>query len=125
MPADQQSQAIANANAIMALAAQAIMLYNQIRQRTDAWNDDNSLEVLAFMGTAAQNADGTLGKADTNPDPAHPLNTGIYTTLARAVSAKQLANAVSLLETMAAFMNGDNVGANPGMRGTLNSIAAG
>jgi hypothetical protein len=64
MAATQQTQAIQDANTIIALGGQLLSLYNAIVAANQSWQDHTSLTVLNAMGTVAQNPDGTLGTAD-------------------------------------------------------------
>ena len=48
MASTEQTQAINNANTIIGLGAQLLALYNQIVAVNAAWQDDNSLVVVAL-----------------------------------------------------------------------------
>jgi hypothetical protein len=125
MAATQQSQAIANANAVMNLGASLLQLYAAITAVNNAWNDDSSLTVLQAMGTTALNTDGTPGAADGTPNPAHPLNTATYPTLTRAIAANDLGSILTQLNAVVGFVNGSQAGPTAGVRSVLNKAVGG
>ncbi len=122
---NQQTQAIANANQVIALAQQLVGLYNSINQLNNSWNDDLSLTTLQNMATCAQNPDGTLGAADASPVSSHPINTNTYTTLSRPISANSLASILTQLNNINSFINGNALSATPGVRSVLDSVVGG
>lgn len=125
MSANQQSQAIADANAIMGLAVQLVGLYNAITSANQAWNDHSALTVLQAMGTVAQNADGSLGTADGSPNAIHPLDTTKYPTLQRAILSSDLGSILTQLNAVVSFINGSAIGPTAGVRSVLNKASGG
>lgn len=125
MAATQQSQAIQNANTIIALAGQFLTLNYAIAQISNAWADDGTATVLNAMGTTALGADGTAGAADGSPNVAHPLDLSKYPALSRAISANQIASLLTELQTVTTLVAGSAVSAQPGMRGILNAAVGG
>lgn len=127
MAATQQSQAIANANAIIGLSQQLLGLYTAITALNNAWGDDGSLTVVQALATAAQNADGSLGAADATPGNTHPIDTRLAanSTLSRAVSANTLTSALTQLNNVVSFINGGAIAATPGVRSVLNQVTGG
>src|SRR5882762_6472097 len=124
MAATQQSQAIANANAIVSLSQQLLSLYIAITALNNAWGDDGSLTVMQALATAAQNADGSLGTADATPVNTHPIDTRVAanSTLGRAVSANAITSALTQLNNIVSFINGGALAATPGVRSVLNQV---
>lgn len=120
-----QTQAITNANQIIALSSSLLSLYNDITVLTNSWSDDNSLTILQNFGTCAQNTDGSLGTIDTTPNNAHPINLANYPGLNRQVSANQLINALVQLEAVVSYLNGNALSATPGARTVLNAVVGG
>jgi hypothetical protein len=125
MAATQQSQAIANANQIMNLAAQMLSIYSQTQAVNANWQDDNSLAVMNAMGTAKQNVDGTIGAADTTPVIGNPLDPNKYPTLSHAVSVSAITSALTQLNNVVNFINGQALPATPGVRTVLNTVSGG
>lgn len=126
MSATPQSQAIQVANTYFGLVQQLVTLYQQIKVAKQQWGDDGVANVVAALQTAPLSADGTLGVADGSPNVAHPVDTRIYTTLNRAISANQLNAVVSMLDNIPTFV--DSVAAVPqmgGVRAILNSACNG
>lgn len=122
-----QSQSIQNANTIIGLAQQLLVLYGQITAASNAWNDDGSLAVINALATCALNVDGSLGTADGTPVTTHPIDTRVpaNTALSRAVSASNIASCLTQLNNVASFINGNAVAATPGVRSLLNQVTGG
>lgn len=113
MAADtKQTKAITAANTVIALAQQLAILRSSINDFVTAYNSEGYSNVWNALPTATQNTDGSLGTADGSPNTAHPINTGTVTTLAKAVSATQLVNAVSMLEQLQNFFGNAEVTQN-------------
>jgi hypothetical protein len=125
MAATQQSQAIANANQIMNLAAQLLNIYSQTQAVNANWQDDNSLAVMNAMGTAKQNTDGTIGAGDTTPVSGNPLDPTKYPTLSHAASVSQITSALTQLNNIVNYINGQALAATPGVRTVLNTVSGG
>lgn len=125
--ATQQSQAIQNANTIISLSQQLLGLYNAITTLNNAWNDDASLGVIQHLATAAQGLDGSLGAADASPVNANPIDTRVAanSALGRAVSANTLTSALTQLNNIVSFINGNALGATAGVRSVLNQVTGG
>lgn len=98
-----QSRAINAANGMLAISQQLSALRATINQFVTQYNSEGFSTVWNALGTCAQNTDGSLGTADGSPNTAHPINTGTYTTLNRAVSATQLINGVAMIEQLQNF----------------------
>lgn len=122
-----QTQAIQNANNIVALAQQLLNLYIQITAVSNAWNDDGSLAIIDVLATCAQNPDGSLGTADGTPVTTHPIDTRVAANVAlsRAVSASNISACLTQLNNVASFINGNAVAATPGVRSLLNQVTGG
>lgn len=127
MPATQQSQAISNSNQILGLASRLMDLYNGCKQSINAWNDDGTLTVVQHLATAPQNADGSLGTADTTPNNADPIDTRVTanTALVRAISANNLASLVTQLGNFVSLVEGNAVSAQAGFRSLFNQAVGG
>lgn len=125
MVATQQMQAIANANQIMNLAAQLLNIYSQTQAVNANWQDDNSLAVMNAMGTAKQNTDGTIGASDTTPVSGNPLDPAKYPTLSHAASVSQITSALTQLNNVVNYINGQALAATPGVRTVLNAVSGG
>ena len=125
MVATQQMQAIQNANQVMGLAGQLLSLYNQILTVNANWQDDNSLAVMNAMGTAKQNTDGTIGASDTTPVSGNPLDPTKYPTLSHAASVSQITSALTQLNNIVNYINGQALAATPGVRTVLNAVSGG
>lgn len=122
-----QTQAIQNANAIIGLAQQLLVLYSQIVTANNAWNDDGSLTIVDALATCAQNTDGSLGTADASPVTTHPIDTRVAanTALSRAVSASNISSCLTQLNSVVSFVNGNAVAATTGVRSLLNQVTGG
>ena len=125
MVATQQMQAIANANQVMGLAGQLLSLYNQVLTVNANWQDDNSLAVMNAMGTAKLNTDGTIGASDTAPVSGNPLDPTKYPTLSHAASVSQITSALTQLNNIVNYINGQALAATPGVRTVLNTVSGG
>jgi hypothetical protein len=127
MAATIQSQTISNINQIFGLSQQMLNLYVQITALQNAWNDDGSLNALNAMQTCVQNADGSLGAADTTPNGAHPINVNntSYVGLQRAATPNEITAALTQLENIVSFINGGALAATPGVRQVLNVLTGG
>jgi hypothetical protein len=120
-----QSQTIQNINQVIQLAQTLMSLYTQIVALNNAWNDDGSLAIIQAFNTCPQNADGTLGTQDTTINPAHPINPATYPGLIRAVSSNSITSALTQLNNVVSFINGNAVAATPNVRSLLNQLTGG
>jgi hypothetical protein len=125
MASTPQTQAIQNANTVMSLAAQLLGLYAAINAANANWQDDNSLIVMNAMGTAKLNSDGTIGAADTTPVSGNPLDPVKYPTLSHAVSVSSITSALTQLNNVVNYINGQALAATPGVRTVLNAVSGG
>lgn len=125
--ATPQSQAIQNANAIIGLAQQVLVIFNQITAANNAWNDDGSLAIINALATCALNVDGSFGTADGTPVTTHPIDTRVAANqgLSRAVSASNISACLTQLVNISSFINGNAVAATPGVRSLLNQVTGG
>jgi hypothetical protein len=99
--------------------------YQQIVALDAAWTDTTSATVIAAMGTAVQNADGSLGAPDGTPNAAHPINPLLYPVLSQAVSSTQLAQAKTILDGVRSYVEGQAVSTQAGARAILNAVIGG
>lgn len=103
------TQAVAGLNALNGMMGQIASLRQQINDFVLQYNDNNWSATWAAMATAALNADGTLGTADSAPVSTHPIDNRYYAALARSTTSGNYVNAVSMLEALQAFLTGGAV----------------
>jgi hypothetical protein len=106
MAATTQSQAVAAANTLLAIAVELANIQAAITQATTQYTQLAMGSTLAAMATAASNADGSLGTADPSPVSGHVIDTRVLPNLSRAVSATDLGTLVTLVSAVATLLNG-------------------
>jgi hypothetical protein len=99
----KQTRALNAANSLMAIAGQLSALRATINQFVTQYNSEGYSTTWGNLGTCAQSSDGSLGAADGTPTAGHPINTGTYPTLNKAVTAAMLTNGVTLIEQLQNF----------------------
>lgn len=121
-----QSQAVQTANTILGLAGTLMSLYTQINSAVQAFSDTGAANFWGNFPTAATNADGTIGLADSNPTAGHVIDTRIITGLSRSASSADLQAAVSTLQSIQTYLNGTgDVPQTGGVRLSLNKLIGG
>lgn len=105
----KQTRALNAANSLMSIAGQLAALRATINQFVTQYNSEGYGATWGNLGTCAQNTDGSLGAADGSPTAGHPINTGTYPTLNKAVTAAQLTSGVSLIEQLQNFFGNSAV----------------
>lgn len=116
MAATLQSQSIQVANELMAIGSTLYTLEQTINQVTQTYTQLTMGTVFAAFPTTAVNADGSLGTADGAANAAHVIDTRIaaVSSLARAISANDLASLVTLLQAVAQLLSGGTPPAQQG-----------
>lgn len=124
--ATKQTQAIQIANTYFQLAQQLLTLSQQVQIAKKAWSDTGTANVLASLSTAALNADGSLGQADTQVNTANPIDTRQVTGLARTTSSNQISAIVSVMDSIPNFVESlADVPVQGGIRAILNNASGG
>jgi hypothetical protein len=127
-PATQspQSQAIACANNIVALAQQLMTIYAQIEAIDACWTDDAVANTLAQLHTVSVNLDGSLATTnDAVINTNNPMNPVLYPALTRPISVLQLTQVKTILDGMASYISGSAVSIQPGARAILDAATGG
>lgn len=118
----KQSRAVAAANALIGINQQLVALMASIDNFVKAYNSEGYSTVWSNLPTCAQNADGSLGTADSTPTSGHPINTATIPALLKAVPATQLVSGVTMIEQLQNFFG--NVAVTTGnYRQTLDDLA--
>lgn len=120
-----QSQAIHVANSLLGIAAQIMNIYDQIGLLGEQWTDQNVAATLATFSTVGETADGGVGAPDPTPVGDHMIDLGIYPGLTRAVSSLEITQIKSTIDDIKAYIDGADLGANPGARAILNVATGG
>jgi hypothetical protein len=101
-----QSQVIGLANQMNGIAAQLVGLQALLTAINEQWSALDGQTVMNAMGTCAQNADGSIGAADSSPTTGHPINPATYPTLNRATSAYNYGATLTVLQQLLNLLNG-------------------
>lgn len=125
MTSTPQSQVIGAANQLINIGQQ---LYN-LQIAIDAVNKQYSQltlgTTLGALATTATATDGSLGAADGSPNAAHSIDTRIYTTLSRAISANDLGSLNTLITAVSTLLSGSAVSQQGQAPQLLNKIIGG
>jgi hypothetical protein len=120
-----QSQAIHVANSLLGLAQQIMSIYDQIGLVHEQWTDQGVANTLATFSTVDVTTDGGIGAPDPAPVNGHAIDTSIYTGLSRSVSALEITQIKSTLDDLKGYIDGQDLGPNPGARAILNAATGG
>lgn len=115
MSADtKQTKAVAAANFALSVGQQLANIRDAINTFLVKNTNEGYTTTWSSFATCAQNADGSLGTADSTPNTAHPIDTRTagLTGLANSVSETQLANVILTFQQLQNFFNGTAVTAN-------------
>lgn len=110
----QQDQAIAVANQMFSLVAQANAMQAQIGALHTTWTNLSTATKLNACATAALLTTGGLGTADGSPTVTNPIDTRVsgQATLSKAMSANNIASIDTYLQGVQQCINGTAVSAN-------------
>jgi len=108
MAVDLQYQASITASNIIATVAGFADTRKTIGQLNSTYTQLDLASVLGAMPTATQNADGSL-TPDSTPQTGHPIDTNKITRLTIALSAYDIGVMLSLLQQVAALLDGNTV----------------
>jgi len=106
---DTQTQAIVVGNNIFGAVRQLKELLQTINDLNNTYVQMNLANVFGAMPTAALQADGSLGTADTAPVSGNPIDNRKMTSLELALPAYDIGVMMTLLQQAAALLNGSTV----------------
>lgn len=118
-----QTQAIGLINELLGWAVQLKAMSDAMVALDGVWSDNNVGATLNAFGTVALNADGSPGAADGTVNTAHPINPTNYPGITRMLSATQITQIKTILDTIPTLVSGSAVSAQSGARGILNFAA--
>jgi hypothetical protein len=120
-----QSQAIHVANSLLGVAQQIMSIYDQIGLLHEQWNDQQVAATLDKFATVGETPDGGIGDSDPTPVSGHTIDVSVYPGLSRSVSALEINQIKGALDDLKAYIDGQDLAANPGARAILNVATGG